>query len=264
VPFVLLGTPVAGGVVTHEYLHAVLALQQRFAALRWGLQVVTKPDGLVTRSRNALASAVARDARFTHLLMLDADVVVSPDGVERLLGAGHDQRITSGVIAVGQFVLREQSPWQALLGEDSGTPRPGPGADVVPEPEPSAPQALPVTGALHVGHATIGLEVARSPRQQEVGLMFRTQLSPDHGMAFVLGHQAPVSFWMKNTLVPLDMIFLRDGVVINVAAQAPPCEEDPCPTYPSQGRVDTVVELAAGRAAALGLSTGTRVDLRYH
>lgn len=86
---VLVGVPVGGGVVTQEVVHAVMALQQRFASRGWGLEFVTVADALITRSRNALASMVARHDRFTHLVMLDADVVVGPDGVERLVGAGH-------------------------------------------------------------------------------------------------------------------------------------------------------------------------------
>jgi hypothetical protein len=96
--FVMLATPVGGGVVSHEYVHGVLDVQRRFADLGWGLQVVTIADGLVTRSRNAFASAVVRNSDFTHLLMFDADVVVGPDGVERLIRAGHD--VCGAVVAL--------------------------------------------------------------------------------------------------------------------------------------------------------------------
>ncbi len=86
----LLATPVAGGVVTNQYLHSVLEITQRCAELGWGIKVVTQPDGLVTRSRNAFASVVADDATYTHLLMIDADVTLSPDAVERLVRSGHE------------------------------------------------------------------------------------------------------------------------------------------------------------------------------
>ena len=95
---VLLGTPVGGGVVSHEYLHGILDVQRDFAGLGWGLEIVTISDGLVTRSRNALASAVVRDAAITHLLMLDADVVVEPDGLARLVRSGHD--VCAAVVAL--------------------------------------------------------------------------------------------------------------------------------------------------------------------
>lgn len=104
--FVMLGTPVGGGVVSHDYLHGVLDVQRRFAELGWGIEIVTIADGLVTRSRNAFASAVVRNSDITHLLMLDADVVVEPDGVERLVRAGHD--------VCGAVVALRQIGWQRL------------------------------------------------------------------------------------------------------------------------------------------------------
>ena len=89
-PCVYLGTPVAGGVISHEYLHSVMNLQRHFNNIGWTLEVVTQPDGLVTRSRNSFASAVTRNEKYTHLLMLDADVTVSPEGIERIIRSGHD------------------------------------------------------------------------------------------------------------------------------------------------------------------------------
>lgn len=87
---ILIGTPVAGGVVTHDYMHGVSGFMNRCAQLGWHASLVTQPDGLVTRSRNSFASIVARDESYTHLLMLDADVVVPPEGLERLVRSGHD------------------------------------------------------------------------------------------------------------------------------------------------------------------------------
>lgn len=89
-PHVLLATPVAGGVISHQYLHSVLKIQRHFDSLGWSLEVVTQPDGLVTRSRNSFASVVVRNEKFTHLLMLDADVTVEPEGIERVIRSGHD------------------------------------------------------------------------------------------------------------------------------------------------------------------------------
>ena len=87
---ILIGTPIAGGVVTHDYLHGVAAFQSHCAKLGWSTAHVTQPDGLVTRSRNSFASIVVRDPSITHLLMLDADVVVPAEGLERLVRSGHD------------------------------------------------------------------------------------------------------------------------------------------------------------------------------
>lgn len=89
-PHVYIGTPVAGGVISHEYFHSVMHLQNHFHQLGWTLEVVTQPDGLVTRSRNSFASVVTRNEKYTHLLMLDADVTLSPEGIERIIRSGHD------------------------------------------------------------------------------------------------------------------------------------------------------------------------------
>lgn len=89
-PKILVATPVAGGVVTHDYMHGVSSFLARCRELGWAVAVVTQPDGLVTRSRNAFASMVVRDPSFTHLLMLDADVVVPTEGLVRLVTSGHD------------------------------------------------------------------------------------------------------------------------------------------------------------------------------
>ena len=176
-------------------------------------------------------------------------------------GPDASEKLSSGTIAVAQLVLREQSPWQALLGVDAGGSTPEPDAAAMPEP--TGPQDLPIGGTLRAADAVISLEVARTPVEQETGLMFRTGLAPDRGMAFVLEQPTSVAFWMKNTLIPLDIVYVRDGVVTNVVAEAPPCEADPCPSYPSDGKVDTVLELPAGRAAELGITGGATLDLSY-
>lgn len=107
-PYVLVATPVAGGVVAHEYLHSVLALQKHFDSLGWKMRVISQPDGLVTRSRNAFASMVVRDESFTHLLMLDADVTVKPEGIERIVRSGHD--------FVGCVVPFREVNWDKIRG----------------------------------------------------------------------------------------------------------------------------------------------------
>lgn len=96
VPRLLVATPVGGGVVAHDYVHGINALRQHLADLDWSMEYVSQPDGLVTRSRNAFASYVVRSERFTHLLMLDADVVVPPAGIERLVKSGND--VAGGVV----------------------------------------------------------------------------------------------------------------------------------------------------------------------
>ena len=123
-------------------------------------------------------------------------------------------------------------------------------------------QSLPISAQMEVGGAAIALEVAQTEAQQAMGLMYRTSLADDRGMLFPFDPPRPVGFWMKNTLIPLDMVFLRAGKVVAIA-NATPCTADPCPTYDSGSPVDGVVELRSGRAKQLGLKVGDRVNLRF-
>ncbi len=114
-PRILVATPVAGGMVTHDYLHGVSAFLTRCAELQWFASLVTQPDGLVTRSRNSFASIVMRHESYTHLLMLDADIVVSPEGLERLVRSGHD--------VVGSAVPLRNVNWErAKEAAETGLP----------------------------------------------------------------------------------------------------------------------------------------------
>jgi uncharacterized membrane protein (UPF0127 family) len=82
-------------------------------------------------------------------------------------------------------------------------------------------------------------------------------------MLFPMGQPRPVSFWMKNVPVPLDMVFIYDGTIQAIAAAVPPCTAEPCPTYgPGPQPIDQVIELRAGRAAELGLAMGDAVVVR--
>ncbi|HIK25985.1 MAG TPA: DUF192 domain-containing protein [Thermosynechococcus sp. M46_R2017_013] len=123
------------------------------------------------------------------------------------------------------------------------------------------PQYLPITAKARIHNIWIQLEVARTPAQQQLGLMFRSHLPKNRGMLFPLSPPQVASFWMKNCLIPLDLIFLRDGKVVAIAPAAPPCQTLPCPTYESGVAVDAVLELVGGRAAELGLKVGDTVKI---
>lgn len=126
----------------------------------------------------------------------------------------------------------------------------------------SQAQTLPITAQAIVPNGTkIKLEVAQTPQQQAIGLMNRTSLADDRGMLFKFPSAGPVRFWMKNTLIPLDMIFMHNGVVKYIQAGAPPCTSDPCPSYGPDTLIDTVLELRSGRAAELGLKVGDAVKI---
>ena len=107
-------------------------------------------------------------------------------------------------------------------------------------------------------HFTV--EVAETSAQQERGLMFRRHLGPDRGMLFDFHAPQTVSFWMKNTLIPLDIIFINpDGRIEAIAANAKPLSED---LIPSGGPILAVLELRGGRAAEIGAQIGDSVHER--
>jgi uncharacterized protein len=131
-----------------------------------------------------------------------------------------------------------------------------------PKPAPQV-QKLPVTSQFSFKGQTILLEVARTSQEQSTGLMNRTELAKNRGMLFVFSPPRPVSFWMKNTLIPLDMIFVSNGVVKYIGAQILPCKADPCPAYGPEPRtdIDGVIELPGGRAVELQLKVGDRLKV---
>lgn len=124
--------------------------------------------------------------------------------------------------------------------------------------------ALP-TVVVHAPKADLTLEVARSQAQRERGLMDRTQVAPRTGMIFVFDGDEPISFWMKDTLVPLDMIFVAaDGTVRRVFADVPVVSRSlPDDNIPRETSVAKyVIELHAGEAAKDGIAAGVKLDLR--
>lgn len=124
-------------------------------------------------------------------------------------------------------------------------------------------QMLPVTAQVDVNGEVIQLEVAETQQQQAMGFMYRSEIPDDRGMLFPFSPPRRVSFWMKNVRVPLDMVFLRDGQVVAIAADVPPCTSDPCPTYGPPAVIDTVMELRGGRAAELGLQAGDAIAVEF-
>ncbi|BFM39434.1 DUF192 domain-containing protein [Synechocystis sp. LKSZ1] len=123
-------------------------------------------------------------------------------------------------------------------------------------------QQLPVTAQLPVAGQVIDLEVAQTPEQQAKGLMFREQLAPNRGMLFAFSPPRVARFWMKNTLIDLDMIFVYQGRIVMILDRVPPCRQDPCPVYGPWAEVDQVIELAAGQAEHLGLKVGDSLTVR--
>ena len=123
-------------------------------------------------------------------------------------------------------------------------------------------QRLPITAQATIADRVIQLEVAQTPKQQATGLMYRPSLASDRGMLFPFQQPRFASFWMKNVMIPLDMVFLYQGRVVAIENSAPPCATEPCPTYGPQTLVDQVIELRGGRASELGLKVGDRIKIQ--
>lgn len=122
------------------------------------------------------------------------------------------------------------------------------------------PQTLPVEAVQVItrkGPVTFHVMVARTEAQREVGLMFRREMAADQGMIFHFPDVAPRSFWMRNTVLPLDILFIGpNGRILNIAVQARPFDETP---VPSEGPARSVLEINGGAAAKLGIQPGDEV-----
>ncbi len=133
-----------------------------------------------------------------------------------------------------------------------------PKASVTPAttPAPAGPRAILPSGRIY------SLEVARTPQEQEQGLMFRESLPEKTGMLFPFTDKGVHHFWMKNTMIPLDMVWMdADGKVIFVSANTPPCKADPCPSYGPDSPAASVLEIAGGNAVKEGIVIGAVLRL---
>ncbi len=108
------------------------------------------------------------------------------------------------------------------------------------------------------GDVSVSVEIADSPEEWGRGLMFRESL--DGGMLFVFPDEKERVFWMKNTKIPLDIIFISSDMRVVSIVTAVPCTEDPCSTYPSKVPAKYVVEVNAGFADKNGITEGTIID----
>lgn len=115
----------------------------------------------------------------------------------------------------------------------------------------------PATPAVSLHGSRFAVELATDEAGRERGLMMRTQLAPDHGMLFVFPDTAPRWFWMKDTLIPLDILYFdADRKLVSMQLDVPPCKADPCSTYPSDKPARYVLELSAGTARRIGARVG--------
>jgi uncharacterized membrane protein (UPF0127 family) len=118
-----------------------------------------------------------------------------------------------------------------------------------------SPDSLEI--ATSSGRHAFQVEIANNDASRERGLMDRRFMAADHGMLFEFDRDEPVAFWMKNTYIPLDMIFIApSGVVTHIAANAEPLSER---VIPSGGPSIAVLELNGGIAASIGVRVGDKV-----
>ena len=115
-----------------------------------------------------------------------------------------------------------------------------------------------VVNAGGAGARTVQVEVADDGFERSRGLMWRERMAPDWGMLFIFADESPRSFWMRNTYLPLDIVFIdHEGVIVSISEDAQPLLESP--QHRSAGPAKYVLELNAGYAATHGIEAGQRV-----
>ena len=114
---------------------------------------------------------------------------------------------------------------------------------------------------VELGGHRYAIEIADDDAERARGLMFRDTMNADHGMLFIHDRQEPQAYWMKNTKIPLDILYFDDERrLVTQQRDVPPCSlGDGCPPYPSNAPARYVLELNAGEAAQLKLENGAQM-----
>ena len=114
---------------------------------------------------------------------------------------------------------------------------------------------------VEVGGQRYEVEIADSDASRAQGLMFRDKMADGHGMLFIHDYEEPQAYWMKNTRIPLDILYFDTGrKLVTQQRDVPPCSAgDACPVYPSNAPARYVLELNAGQAARLKLQDGSEI-----
>ena len=108
----------------------------------------------------------------------------------------------------------------------------------------------------------VNVEIADSPEERAAGLMFRESLGENSGMLFIFDDEKTRSFWMKNTLIPLDMVFISEDLEIIDIKYAVPCREDPCISYVSKEPAEYVLEVNENFTIRNDIAIGNTINLR--
>ena len=115
---------------------------------------------------------------------------------------------------------------------------------------------------VELGDQRYAVEVADDDAERARGLMFRDELPAEHGMLFIHERQEPQAYWMKNTRIPLDILYFDAQKKLVSVSRAPPCSlGSRCPPYPSSGPAQYVLELNAGWTRAHGITPGQRIEI---
>ena len=146
-----------------------------------------------------------------------------------------------------------------LLGAlAAGCSATGPASNAALERSPAGMEQVPLTIHSKTGTHKFIVEVARTPEEQERGLMFRQSMAPNKGMIFPNQSPREASFWMNNTLITLDMVFIRaNGTIARIEANTVPLSLDP---VNSGEPVAAVLELAGGHTTELGIVADDKVE----
>lgn len=107
----------------------------------------------------------------------------------------------------------------------------------------------------------LNVEIARTPEEKQTGLMGRQKLESD-GMLFLFEQEQELFFWMKNTLIPLDIMYFDEAGVLVSTTTMEPCISDPCPSYPSKGEAMYALEVEKGFLEDNAIGPGWRIELR--
>lgn len=164
-----------------------------------------------------------------------------------------------GLAALGAVLLLSACAPQTADAKPPAAAAPAVPTAVAQGDAPKGFEALEVV--TQKGMTRFFVEMAETPAQRERGLMFRKELAPDRGMLFNFYQTQPeLAFWMRNTLISLDIIYIQaDGTVLSIARNATPLSESP---IPSGGPAMGVLEIAGGRAAEIGLLPGDKIKHR--
>ncbi|MCC7385714.1 MAG: DUF192 domain-containing protein, partial [Deltaproteobacteria bacterium] len=170
--------------------------------------------------------------------------VKSPAGLRAPLARGA-LRLRGGTLVLGLWV----GLWLAL-GCSASTPENVDAAVPV--------ERIPVTVSAENGQVVFRAEIADTPEERARGLMYRTELRDDEGMLFLFTQEGPLSFWMKNTLIPLDMVFITsDHTILGIVENATPKTET---SRNVPGLSQFVLEINGGLSQRLGLKAGQKVS----